>query len=147
MLHSFIKNVKECKERCVTPHSFIKNGKEGKNVAFFWKERMPNHESLICSFPLSNLSKPLTVAHLSWVTWAICSRSLISSERPERFTHGPSFVLSDLSELLTVAHFIWVKWANEGMSNEWMSELPALKRGEVVHSNIRNKGWGLSNRD
>ena len=25
-----------------TPHSFIKNGKECKNVAFFWKERMPN---------------------------------------------------------------------------------------------------------
>ena len=26
------------------PHSFIKNGKECKNVAFFWKERMPNPE-------------------------------------------------------------------------------------------------------
>ena len=25
-----------------TPHSFIKNVKERKNVAFFWKERMPN---------------------------------------------------------------------------------------------------------
>ena len=24
------------------PRSFIKNGKERKNIAFFWKERMPN---------------------------------------------------------------------------------------------------------
>ena len=65
-------------------------------------------------------------AHFSWATWAIRSRSLISSEQPERFTHGRSFVLSDLSESLTVAHLIWAKWANEWMSNERMSEFPAL---------------------
>ena len=47
--HSFIKNIKECKERSVL---LIKNTKEHenvvffwkerKNVVFFWKERMPN---------------------------------------------------------------------------------------------------------
>ena len=79
---------------------------------------------LIRSFPLGNLSdlsKSLMVAHLSWAIWAIRSRPLISSERPERFAHGFSFVLSDLSESLTVAHLIWAKWANEQMS-----EFPAL---------------------
>ena len=74
-------------------------------------------ESLIRSFPLSNLSKSLAVAHLSWATWAIGSRSLISSERPEWFAHGHSFVLSDLSKSLTVNHLIWAKWAN---SQPWM---------------------------
>ena len=62
------------------------------------------------------------VAHLSWATWAICLRLLISSERPERFAHGRSFVLSDLSESLTVAHLIWAKWANERMSKWAMSK-------------------------
>ena len=28
-----------------TFRSFIKNGKERKNVAFFWKERVPNPEN------------------------------------------------------------------------------------------------------
>ena len=38
-LRSFIKNIKEHKERSVL---FIKNTKERENVAFFWKERIPN---------------------------------------------------------------------------------------------------------
>ena len=70
---------------------------------------------------MSDLSELLTVAHLSWATWAIRSWLLISSERPERFTHSCSFVLSDHSKSLTVAHLIWAKWAkcgNERM-NEW----------------------------
>ena len=37
-----------------TPHSFIKNGKESKNVAFFWKEWMPNPVQFILFFKLSN---------------------------------------------------------------------------------------------
>ena len=81
-----------------------------------------------------------------WATWANPSRSLISSERPERFAHDRSFVLSDLSESLTVAHLIWAKWANEQMSdermsewamsewaNEWMSEFPALNSSVCIH--------------
>ena len=36
MQHSFIKNVKEHKERSVL---FIKKAKERENVSFFWKER------------------------------------------------------------------------------------------------------------
>ena len=38
---------------------------------------------LICSFIMSDLSKLLTVAHLSWRTWAIHSRLLFWHERPE----------------------------------------------------------------
>ena len=49
---------------------------------------------------MSDLSKLLTVAHLSWATWAIRSWSLICLEQPEQFAHNRSFVLSDLSELL-----------------------------------------------
>ena len=87
-----------------------------------------------CSFLVSEMSDFLTlliwfdwneqfthIAHFLWATWANCSQSLISSERPERFTHSRSFVLSDLSESLTVAHLIWAKWVNERMS-----EFPAL---------------------
>ena len=70
---------------------------------------------------MSDLSKLLTVAHLSWATWVILSQSLISSERPEWFAHGHSFVLSDLIKSLTVAHLIWAKWADERMS-EWVNE-------------------------
>ena len=51
------------------------------------------------------------------------AHGFISSERPERFANGSSFVLCDLSKSLTVAHLIW---ANEQMSDEQMSEFPAL---------------------
>ena len=62
---------------------------------------------------------------------AIRSGSLFWYEQPERFAHSHSFVLSDLRKLLTVAHLIWAKWVNEqksdeGMSDERMSEFPAL---------------------
>ena len=84
-------------------------------------------ELLIHSFPLSDLSESLMVAHLSWSTWALRSRLLISSEWPERFAHSRSFVLSDLSKSLKVAHSIWAKWANERMS-----EFPAQKSCNTV---------------
>ena len=67
---------------------------------------------------MSDLSKLLTVAHLSWATWAIDSQLLFWHERPERFAHSCSFVLSDLSESLTVTHLIWAIWANEQMTDE-----------------------------
>ena len=76
--------------------------------------------SLICSFFMSDLSKLLTVAHLSWATWAIDSQLLFWHERPERFAHSCSFVLSDLSESLTVAHLIWAmsKWVNSQLGGQ-----------------------------
>ena len=52
------------------------------------------------------------VALLSWVTWVICSRSLIFGEWPEKIAHGWSFLVSDLSNLLTVTLLSWVIWAN-----------------------------------
>ena len=33
------------------PHAFIKNEKERKNVAFFWKEQMPNPENVAFDNP------------------------------------------------------------------------------------------------
>ena len=56
------------------------------------------------------------------------AHSLIYHERPERIAHGRSFYLSDLSEW---AHERWAIWVNERMSdeqmsNERMSEFPAL---------------------
>ncbi len=87
----------------------------------------------MCPIFLANCS----FAHLSWVTWANCSWSLICHERPEQFAHGHSFVLSDLSDSLTVAHLSWAIWANrsqsliwfeqnERLSNEQIREFPAL---------------------
>ena len=71
-----------------------------------------------------NLSELLSVAHLSWATWAIHSRSLFWHEQPEQFAHLSwairSFVLSDLSKSLTVVHLIWAIWANERWANEWI---------------------------
>ena len=60
---------------------------------------------------MRDLSEWLTVAHLSWATWVICSWLLFWHER---FTHSRLFVLS---ESLTVTHLIWVIWANEWWAN------------------------------
>ena len=51
-------------------------------------------------------------AHFCWATWAICSWSLISSERCERISHGCSFLVSDLSDLLTSLRGNERLWAN-----------------------------------
>ena len=61
---------------------------------------------LIHSFIMSPLSKSFTVALLSWVTWAICSQSLIFDEQSQQFAHCRSFVLSNLSE------WAMSEWAN-----------------------------------
>ena len=91
---------------------------------------------LIHSFIMSDLSESIMVAHLSWVTWAIRSRSLICLEQPEQFAHGHSFVLS---ESLIVAHLIWTKWANEWMSDEQMSEWAMSKWANSQPWNM----WGI----
>ena len=80
-------------------------------------------ESLLRSFFVSEMSDSLTM--------------LISSERLERIAQDRSFPLSNLSDSLTVAHLSWAIWANrsqsliwfernEQMSDEQMSEFPAL---------------------
>ena len=106
------------------------------NNLFLWaKEQMSDllkkkSNLLICSFIMIDLSKLLTVAHLSWATWAIHSQLLFWHEWPEQFAHSCSFVLSGLSKSLTIAHMIWVIWANDRMSNKWMSKFPTLRLGE-----------------
>ena len=55
---------------------------------------------------ISDLSNSLTVALLIWVTWAICSQSLICLEQSEQVAHSRSFDLSDLSK------WAMSKWAN-----------------------------------
>ena len=70
---------------------------------------------------IKHTKKSLTVAHLSWATWAICSQLLFRYEGPERFAHSRLFVLSDLSKLVTVAHFLWAKWANERIPSPGVS--------------------------
>ena len=52
----------------------------------------------IHSFLVSDLSDSLTVAHLSWATWAICSQSLICLQRSEQIAHSLSFDLSEMSK-------------------------------------------------
>ena len=49
-------------------------------------------------------SKKLAIhsfAHFWLAIWAICSQSLISSERPAQIAHGRSFLVSNLSDSLT----------------------------------------------
>ena len=68
------------------------------------------------------LSYLLTVAHLSWATWGICSRWLISPEQPEGFAHSRSFVLSNLSQSL-----IWserFEQMSEWAMSEWANSQP-----------------------
>ena len=71
-----------------------------------WAIRSKKSNSLDRSFLVSDLSKSLMVAHLSWATWASRSQLLICPERSEWISHSRSFDLSDLS-----------KWANEQIPN------------------------------
>ena len=130
--------------------SYIKHSKK-LDFRFFYQKCLS--ELLIRSFIMSDLSESLTVAHLSWATWAICSRLLICLEQPEHsltVAHFPwaiwanrsqSFMWFEwneqMNDSLTVAHFCWAIWANrsqsliwferkERMSDEQMSEFPAL---------------------
>ena len=48
--------------------------------------------------------------HFWWVTWAICSQSLIFSEGPEWIAHGRSFLVRDLSDFAHITHFWWATW-------------------------------------
>ena len=94
-------------------------------LTFLWvKERLS--DLLNRSFIMRDLRAWLTVAHLSWATWAICSWSLFWYERPERFAHSCSFVLSDLSKSLTVAHLIWAIWANERIPSPGSSSICSI---------------------
>ena len=90
---------------------------------------------------MSNLSKSLTVAHLSWATWAILSRSLIFLEKPERFATSRSIVLSDLSESLTVTKLIWAKWANKQIPSHGSSSqtLDSLQKNSENQSLTNRK--------
>ena len=71
-----------------------------------------------CSFNMSDLSESLTVAHFSWVTWAIGSQLLLCPERSERIAHSCSFDFSNLS-----------KWANKRWANERIPS-PGLRAGK-----------------
>ena len=54
--HSFYKERKRTQKNARTFRSFEKNAKEGENIAFFWKERMPNPISLFVLILYSLLS-------------------------------------------------------------------------------------------
>ena len=62
-------------------------------------------------FPLKNE----WFAHFWWVTWAICSWSLIFGKRCEWIAHGHSFLVSNLSDLLTSLTF--------GEGPEWFAHI------------------------
>ena len=80
-----------------------------KSLVFLWvkekKERFAQKTSdlLILFFVLSNLSKSLTLAHLSWATRAIRSHSLICPERFERLSDEQ---MSEFPTLLVKSHCI-----------------------------------------
>ena len=78
------------------------------------------------------------------------AHSLIYHERPEKIAHGRSFVLSNLSDSLTVTHLSWailgnrsqsLIWfeQNERMSDERMSEFPALQKTSDLLRKLMSK--------
>ena len=76
-----------------------------KKILDFWATNFWANRSFI----MTNLSESLTVAQLSWATWAIRSWSLICLERPERS--------------LTFTHFSWAIWANCSQSLIWKKSI------------------------
>ena len=78
-----------------------------KKINFFNKFFLS--KLLIRALIMSNLRELLTVTHLSWTTWAICSLLLICLERPE--------------DSLTVAYLSWAIWANRlSEMSKWANE-------------------------
>ena len=100
--------------------------KHSKKVWFYNFSQIFLSKSFIPTFIMSDLSESITVAHLSWATWAIRSRLLFWHEQPERFAHSRSFVLSDLRKSPTVSHLIWAIWVNERWAYE-QNPSPAKK--------------------
>ena len=83
-------------------YSAILSYKQGWEFAHLFSERiarfLPKNEQM------SDLLKKRAIhpfAHFWWATWAIRSRSHISSERCEQIAHGRSFMVSNLSDSLT----------------------------------------------
>ena len=101
-----------------------------------WAIAQKMSDSLICSFIMSDLSKLLTVPHLSWATWAICSQ------------YCNSFVLSNLSESLTVAHFSIATWAicsqalNCSERSEWINHSCSFDLSNL--SEWANEQWAMN---
>ena len=63
---------------------------------------------------MSDLSESLTVAHLSWATWAIRSQSLICFEKSEGIAHSRSFDLSEFSALAFIFMlYLVLFWSSE----------------------------------
>ena len=88
----------------ICSHSSFKKREWANRSFFMFKKYTKKYDfRLLVKFFLANHS----FAHLSWVTWAKRSRSLICHERPEWFAHSSSFFLSNLSKSLTVTHLIW----------------------------------------
>ena len=67
------------------------------SVLLIYQER-PEQITHSRSFVTSGLSDLLTVALLTWVTWAVCSQSLMCPEWSEGIANSRSFDLSNLSE-------------------------------------------------
>ena len=73
---------------------------------------------------MSDLSDSLTVAHLSWATWAICSWVLICLEQSKQIAHSRSFDLSEMSK------WAMSKWAN---SQPWITlSIPSAGHGKYT---------------
>ena len=73
---------KEHKRTQRTPHSFKKNTKERKNVAFFWKERLPNPAEI----------KPASLLEPS-LSLCLNQAFLFAETKPFLFLLEPSFSL------------------------------------------------------
>ena len=99
-------------------------------------DSLKKSDLLIRSFIMSDLSKLLTVPHLSWATWAICSQ------------YCNSFVLSNLSESLTVAHFSIATWAicsqalNCSERSDWINHSCSFDLSNL--SEWANEQWAMN---
>ena len=95
-----------------------------------WHERSERFAHS-CSLVMSDLSKLLTFAHMPRAIWAICSRSLICSERFERMSDERMNKFPALLRRVLMEHPIKTKlrdsnvikgWINEGRSHWWTTQ-------------------------
>ena len=111
-----------------TPHSYLKNGKERKNVALFWKERMPN--------PAKKVYKK---DHTLTGVYILTGGELQGWE----FTY--SLIRSDHSNQMSDC-----EWFAQIAKDKWATvseSLRSLMSKERLWANCSGCSWQMSNRE
>ena len=150
---SFIKNVKECKERSIL---FIKNVKERENVAFlwkerknvavFWKERMPNP-----GIPIETLSFWSLIPYKLWYSipietlsfWSLIPYKLLYSIPIETLSFWSLIPYKLLNSIPIETLSLRITWNRFPLTLIRMACQPLPKEGLVVFKTPTSRGRGV----